>query len=154
MKFSKRLSALDQLAQRFAIMIFEVFRKQLAYDFKSITYTYQGTTAGGCIDGAGTFTATFTPFEMDSHWKLGTKVLFHIRTYMEEDQWILTEGRVLDLQDNQIGTVRFAENGEVVAIHILANNTFHAGNSPRAEVLNSEEDLLRNHTDLGDRAIL
>jgi hypothetical protein len=154
MEFSRRSSALSQLAERYAIMIFEVCRKQFAYDFKFIEYDYEGTTPGGCIDGEGTFSATFTPFERESHWKLGTKVIFHIQTYMEEDQIFLTEGKVFDLQNKQIGTVRFAKDGEMIAVHILANNTFHAGNSPRAVVYASEEELLLSSRELGNRAIL
>ncbi|MBI2030777.1 hypothetical protein HYT05_04085 [Candidatus Kaiserbacteria bacterium] len=102
-----RLGYLEQACERYAIMAYEVLRRELAMGFKSITYSYEGDDGYKC---AGNFVATFIPWEQTNDYRHGhrsTEIQFRVCADPEEDHWILSGGIVRDIESGMTATIRF-----------------------------------------------
>lgn len=141
----RRLPVLEQTCERYALMVYEVFREEFACGFKSIQYSYEDRG----VHGHGTFTATLIPFEDDPRHK-ATKVVFNIASEYDEGevdadvpQWVLSDARVTDLQDG-LGDcpVSFREDGKLIFIKVpyqYGVYQYWVGNSPTHERLFDSE---------------
>lgn len=101
---NRKLAYLEQGCERYAIMAYEVLRRELAMGFKSVKYSYTGDEDGR----TGLFTATFIPWEQsmeDKHGHRSTEVTFHIEA--TEGSWRLSHGAMKDLGTGMAATIRF-----------------------------------------------
>lgn len=150
----RRLPVLEQACERYALMVYEVFRGSVAYGFKSIRYSYKNSKTRG----RGTFTATFMPFGgVETNCK-ATRITFVIESKSFEDiervdvhpeideWWEFSNCKIDDLDGfsrNSI-PVRFTEDGHFVVI-ILGGwsdeNIYTVGNSPISHAICSEVEL-------------
>ncbi len=115
---NKRVALLEQACERYAIMAYEVLRRELAIGFKSIAYGYQGSEDD---PHAGTFTATFVPWEQTDKYRHGhreTKIIFKVRADQEEDSWYLSDGKAFDVATGMEMSIRFSSDGHRIAINI------------------------------------
>ncbi len=129
----RRLGYLEQTCERYAVMVYEVLRRELAIGFKSIKYSY-----GAAGDNTGTFTATFIPWKQTNEYKHGhrsTEVKFQIDGDSQNKEWIMSKGTVTDIESSEIATIRFTHGCfRRVAINIpywneirFASNADHQG---------------------------
>ncbi len=134
-------------------MVYEVLRRELAMNFKSITYSYKGDEDDG---KAGTFTATFVPWEQTDKYRHGhrsTEIKFNICADREKGTWTLSNGTVKDIEGEWVATVRFTHDGHNIALNIsewyeirLANGAYHTREA--VTPLNKEPwpNLYNHHT--------
>ena len=118
---TRRLAYLEQACQRYAIMAYEVLRRELAIGFKSVTYSYNGSVDN---PATGVFTAMLIPWEQTDKYHHGhrsTEISFAVCALPEADQWALSQGKMKDLNTGMVATIRFAhESFGRIAISIPA----------------------------------
>ena len=94
---SRRAPAFEQSCERYGTMAFEVFWRSLAYNFKSIKYSYED----GTQEGEGIFTAVYVPFPEpvswaghDSHPRVVTTIRFKVILHPKGDNssWTFSDG--------------------------------------------------------------
>jgi hypothetical protein len=115
---NRRVAQLEQACERYATMVYEVLRRELAFGFKSITYGYQGSETDRY---AGTFTATFVPCHQTHKYRHGhraTHITFRVFAGEAEDNWCLSHGMVTDIESGAEMTIRFSDDGRRIAINI------------------------------------
>jgi hypothetical protein len=115
---NRRVALLEQACERYSIMAYEVLRRELAIGLKSITYGYEGSSDNL---QAGTFTATFVPWEQTAKYRHGhraTHITFKVFADDEQDNWLLSDGKVFDIECCAEMTIRFSDDGRRIAIKI------------------------------------
>lgn len=115
---NRRVAYLEQACERYAIMVYEVLRRELAMGFKSITYSYRGSDQDAHV---GTFTATLVPWEQTSKYRHGhrsTEITFCICADSTEDCWHLSGGKAIDIESGMEMTICFSSDGRRVVIYI------------------------------------
>ena len=141
----RSLPVLEQACERYALMVYEVFRGKVAFGFQSIRYSYEDSETRG----RGAFTATFIPFDgIDCK---ATRVTFAIESKShEEDKWwefsdCKVEGIDIDDFSRNPTAVRFTSDGCFVVIgafdELSCENRYTIGNSPTAHAICYEEEL-------------
>ena len=131
---NRRLAYLEQACERYATMVYEVLRRELAMGFKSITYSYQGS---GEDEHVGTFRATLVPWEQTDKYRHGhrsTRIIFNVCADQDLDCWHLSAGKATDIESGMEMSVRFDRSFGRVAIVIpewdeirFASNADHTG---------------------------
>ena len=117
---NRRLSYLEQGCERYATMVYEVLRRELAMGFKSITYSYEGNDTD---EHVGTFTATLVPWEQTDKYRHGhrsTQIKFNVCADRDEDDWHLSGGTATDIESGMEMTIRFCHSFGRIAINIPA----------------------------------
>ena len=115
---NRRVALLEQACERYSIMAYEVLRRELAIGLKSITYGYEGSSDDL---QAGTFTATFVPWEQTAKYRHGhraTLITFKVFADDEQDNWLLSDGKVFDIERCAEMTIRFSSDRRRIAINI------------------------------------
>lgn len=115
---NRRVAYLEQVCERYATMVYEVFCRELAIGFKSITYSYLGSPED---ERVGTFLAHFVPWQQTDKYRHGhreIKVSFEVSADPMEDHWHLSSGLAIDVASNVTMTIRFSTNRRLVAINI------------------------------------
>ncbi len=141
----RSLPVLEQACERYALMVYEVFRGTVAYGFQSILYSYKN-------DGAskrGIFTATFIPFTGVKTDCEGTRITFVIESKSNEENewWEFSDCKVDDLEDfsRKPIPVRFSEDGFFVIIETFDEwsyeNRYIIGNGPTPHAICDKEEL-------------
>ena len=105
---TRRLAYLEQACERYAIMAYEILRRELAMGFKSITYSYTGSEDNPNV---GTFMAILIPWEETDEYRQGhrsTQISFAVSADLDEDAWALSQGTMKDIESGMVATVRFA----------------------------------------------
>ncbi len=114
----RRLAYLEQACERYAIMAYEVLRRELAIGFKSVTYSYLGSTDD---ERVGTFVGTFVPWEQTDKYHHGhraTEIILKICADPDEDHWIFSGGIMRDIENGMIATIRFSSDARCIALNI------------------------------------
>lgn len=131
---NRRFGYLEQACERYATMVYEVLRRELAVGFQSVKTSYEGSEADEHI---GTFTATMVPWEQTDKYRHGhrsTEISFSVCADSEEDFWYLSQGKAVDVETGMEMTIQFSSDGRRVAITIpdwdeirFASNADHVG---------------------------
>lgn len=114
----RSLGYLEQACERYALMAYEILRRELAIGFRSTTYSYRGHPEDQYV---GTFTATLIPWEEADEYRHGhcwTRISFNVCAVPEESWWVLGDGKILNLDGDTIATIRFSEDGRRLALNI------------------------------------
>jgi len=143
----RSLPVLEQACERYALMVYEVFRGTVAFGFQSIRYSYEDSG----IKGRGIFTATFIPFTGIETDCKATRITFAIesKSHEEDEWWEFSDCKVegLDIDDfsRNPTAVRFTNDGCFVVIGTLDElsyeNRYTIGNGPTAHAICDEEEL-------------
>ncbi len=115
---NRRVAYLEQVCERFAIMVYEVFCRELAIGFKSITYSYLGSPED---ERVGTFLAHFVPWQQTDKYRHGhreIKVSFEVCALPKGQKWRLSSGLAIDVATNATMTIRFSHDRRRIAINI------------------------------------
>lgn len=115
---NRRVAYLEQACERYATMVYEVLRRELAMGFKSITYSYRGSDLD---EHVGTFTATLIPWEQTDKYRHGhrsTEITFNVCADREESCWYLSQGKAVDVESGMEMTIRFSSDRRRVVINI------------------------------------
>lgn len=143
----RSLPVLEQACERYALMVYEVFRRTVAFGFQSIRYSYKDSD----IKGRGVFTATFTPFTGIESDCMATRVMFTIESKYRDgdDWWEFSECKVegFDICDfsKKPTVVRFSGDGCFLIIEIFDELSceirYTIGNGPIAHAICDKEEL-------------
>jgi hypothetical protein len=131
---NRRFGYIEQACERYATMVYEVLRRELAIGFRSVKTSYTGSPEDQHV---GTFTATMIPWQQTDKYRHGdrsTKVSFTVCADSEEDFWYLSQGKVVDIESGMQMTIQFSQDGRRIAITIpewdeirFASNADHVG---------------------------
>lgn len=131
---NRRFGYLEQACERYATMVYEVLRRELAVGFQSVKTSYDGNEHD---EHVGTFTAVMIPWVQTTKFRHGhrsTQVSFTVCADREENWWYLSQGRVIDIETGMEMTIQFSSDGRKVAITIpdwdeirFASNADHIG---------------------------
>lgn len=101
---NQSLGHLEQACERYATMVYEVLRRELAMGFRSTKYSYTGDEGGR----TGRFTAIFIPWDQTDDYKHGhrsTEITLRIEAI--DGSWKLSNASVKDLETDMVATVQF-----------------------------------------------
>lgn len=129
---NRGLGYLEQAAERYAKMTYEVLRRELAMGLKSITYSYKGNPNNRFV---GTFTAEFVPWVQTHELRSGhraTKITFSVIAEPEQGWWALNRGHAEDIEDGSAYSIKFSEDGKRIALQIPQWNVIRFGNGTRS----------------------
>lgn len=146
-KKNRDIGNLEQVCERYAVMAYEVFRRELAMGFKPITYSYTDDETGG--NNVGRFSATFIPREetgFTPHARFGhrnTRVTFRVIAEEGTGAWILTDGKVFCLDGIARGFIRFSLDFNSIGLHVPMWDLIRVGVSHNCEeVSDTPENVL------------
>lgn len=140
-KKNRDIGNVEQVCERYAAMAYELFRRELAMGFKSITYSYTGDDTGG--NNVGHFSATFIPREETGyvpHARFGhrnTRVTFRVIAEAGTGAWVLTDGRVFELDGIARAFIRFSLDYGSLGLHIPSWDLIRVGVSHNCEEMPS-----------------
>lgn len=121
-------------------MAYEVAEQKLAFGFKHITYSFEGTGDDSC----GKFRAFFYPFDQehaDREKHTWTLITLKISSVSEEDLWVFSSAEIMWAVGS--GKILFTKNGLAIKSNRWKGNQFayRVGNSSDSQTLDSLEGI-------------
>ncbi len=145
---------IEQVCERYAVMAYEVLRRELAIGFRSVKISYTGSPNDSRV---GTFKAVMVPWHQTNEYRHGhrsTQISFNVCADPEEDHWHLSQGKMVDIESGMQMTIQFSSDGRRLAVtipdwdeirfasaadHARENSVFEisSGNKPWGNLLDS-----------------